>query len=202
MNDKTTQTLQSQGSPILLLAHLHRSMPHLPTAGFTLHSHVPGTLEIKLHTAAAGELSALAAFEQWRTALGLGAPSPRRADGLSWVSVEGVVDDVPVKLTGFGSEAEVRAYTVVRDPASLVSVTPVEGGGLVVVTTEPRSSSWSFGVDAYRPPVGDELDPESSVALPPGALVWTGGSSAVDMAEADTLVAEYVAGLASTAVAA
>ncbi|MFD7066112.1 hypothetical protein ACFV97_02630 [Streptomyces sp. NPDC059913] len=101
----TDLTLQRQGSPILLLAHLHQTMPHLPIASFHVSPVYPGQLEISLH-------HSLDAFTAWREALGLDLDGldARSHQGSSWVTVDGVVDDVPVKLTGFGDEVEVAAY--------------------------------------------------------------------------------------------
>ena len=109
MNVNPIPQLQSQGGPILLMAYLHREMSHLPRAAFSMLSHTPDKLDIHLHTALQDELPALAAFEAWRVALGLGTPTPHHTKNMSWVDVEGIVDDVTVILHGFGSAAEVDA---------------------------------------------------------------------------------------------
>ncbi|MFF2405762.1 hypothetical protein [Streptomyces sp. NPDC058092] len=109
MNDKTTQTLQAQGSPILLLAYLHKEMSHLTAPSFTIHGHAPTELHIHLHRSVPGEVPALTAFEEWRTALGLGLPSQGGGSTVSWLSTEGRVDDVAVVLTGYGTPSEVEA---------------------------------------------------------------------------------------------
>ena len=96
-------TLQRQGSPILLLAHLHQTMPGLPAASFHVSPVTPDTLEISLH-------NSLDAFTAWREALRLGVPEAKGHNGSSWLVVDGVIDDVPVKLTGFGAAADVAAY--------------------------------------------------------------------------------------------
>lgn len=104
---KHNLTLQDQGSPVLLLAQLHRDMPTLPGADFRLSPIYPNRLEISVH-------DGLDVFEAWRVALGLDVPVVRDRQKTWWVSVDGVVADVPVRLTGFASEAEVAAYVAER----------------------------------------------------------------------------------------
>ncbi|MFF2009136.1 hypothetical protein ACFVWY_08695 [Streptomyces sp. NPDC058195] len=101
----TDLTLQRQGSPILLLAHLHATMQRLPAASFHVTPVYPTVLEISLH-------DSLDAFTAWREALGLNLSEldARSHKGSSWVTVDGVVDDVLVRLTGYGDEVEVAAY--------------------------------------------------------------------------------------------
>jgi hypothetical protein len=98
--------LHEQGSPILLLAQLHRELKHLPSATFGIDTHIPGQLDISLHPAS-NEMPAMEAFEVWRTALGLDKPHMLRSGALAWLTAEGDVHDVPVKLTAFGTQDEV-----------------------------------------------------------------------------------------------
>ncbi|WP_282686284.1 MULTISPECIES: hypothetical protein [unclassified Streptomyces] len=100
---KHNRTLRDQGSPVLLLAQLHRETPTLPAAEFHVSAIYPDRLEVSVH-------DDLDAFEAWRTALGLGRPVDRSRDRSWWVTVDGVVDDVPVRLTGFASADEVETY--------------------------------------------------------------------------------------------
>lgn len=102
--NEVSQTLQQQGSPILLLAHLQREFPTLPAATYHIDNIVPEQLAIILHD---GDL---ARFEAWRVALGLSAPVVRRWEGSAWVDAVGVTADVPVKLTGHGTADEIAAY--------------------------------------------------------------------------------------------
>ncbi|MFI6862608.1 hypothetical protein ACIBKZ_22395 [Streptomyces sp. NPDC050421] len=100
----SSQTLQSQGSPILLLAHLLTAHPDLPAATYHVDNIVPDHLYISLHDGDFGR------FEEWRLLLGLGVPVTHIFGESTWVDVEGVVQDVPVRLTGHGTAAEVAAY--------------------------------------------------------------------------------------------
>ncbi|MFJ6615418.1 hypothetical protein ACIQPT_34655 [Streptomyces sp. NPDC091289] len=108
---KHNLTLQAQGSPVLLLAYLHRENSYLPAAEFHLSPIYAERLEISLHDDLPG-------FEVWRVALGLEVPMPRNRDETSWVVVDGVVDDVRVRLTGFASADEVTAYDLAESAVS------------------------------------------------------------------------------------
>lgn len=101
----SSQTLQSQGSPILLLAQLLTTHPDLPAVTYHVDSIIPEQLDISVHH---GRLDQ---FEVWRVALGLADPEERGGRGLTWVTTKGTVQDVSVVLTGHGSAAEVTAYT-------------------------------------------------------------------------------------------
>ncbi len=107
----SSQTMQSQGSPILLLAYLHTEMGHLPAADFHLSPLVPSELSISLHYS-------LEAFEAWRVALGLGAAEAQSGASKSWLTSEGTVDDIPVRMLGFAAEADVAAYMAARESVS------------------------------------------------------------------------------------
>lgn len=111
----SSQTLQVQGSPILLLAYLHQENSYLPAAEFHVSPIYPTRLEISLH-------DQLADFEVWLNALGLSAPVPRRYDGSSWLAVEGVVNDVPVKLNGYGTADAVEEYAARLAPLPVVTL--------------------------------------------------------------------------------
>jgi hypothetical protein len=102
----SSQTLQSQGSPILLLAHLLTEHPGLPAATYHVDNIVPDHLSISFHN---GDF---ARFEEWRQLMGLSVDSvePHTFGDSTWVDVKGVVQDVPVRLTGHGTAAEVAAY--------------------------------------------------------------------------------------------
>ncbi|MEV8354662.1 hypothetical protein ACFVTT_35465 [Streptomyces niveus] len=102
MKTDFTPQVREQGGPILLLARLHQTLPDLPAAKFDLSHIYPDRLSISVY-------DDLAAFEAWRTALGFGAPTDKHHGGSSWLVVEGLVDDVPVRLTGFGATADVKA---------------------------------------------------------------------------------------------
>lgn len=107
----THSTLKQQGSPILLLAHLFAQYSYLPAPSFGVHADAPGVLDINLHPAD-GTDCALAAFEAWRVALGLGEPEARYASSeLAWLRVEGVVADVQVRLVGYSVAENVETYT-------------------------------------------------------------------------------------------
>lgn len=97
-------TLQSQGSPVLLLAHLLTAHPGLPAATYHVDSMFPTELDISVHRGAFDE------FEVWRSALGLEVPEECAFGASTWLATKGVVQDVPVKLVGYGTAAEVAAY--------------------------------------------------------------------------------------------
>lgn len=99
----SSQTLQSQGSPIVLLAHLRLTLPGLPAAEFHLSPVYPGRLDVSTH-------GPVADFGVWMKALGLPAPEPVHYNGSSWLATEGVVDDVPVVLNGYGSLEDVQTF--------------------------------------------------------------------------------------------
>lgn len=96
----SSQTLQSQGSPILLLAQLLATNPELPAVGYRIDPFEPTTLYVSVH----GDLGR---FEPWRLALGLPAPEIHSLNGAGWMAAAGVVADVPVQLTGYGTTNEV-----------------------------------------------------------------------------------------------
>lgn len=108
----SSQTLQTQGSPILLLAYLHTKMGHLPAADFHLSPLVPSELSISLHYS-------LESFEAWRVALGLGAAKAQSGAGSCWLTSEGRVDDIPVRMLGFASVENVEAYMAARESVSV-----------------------------------------------------------------------------------
>lgn len=99
----SSQTLQRQGSPILLLAYLHREFPSLPQAEFHTSPIYPTRLNISVH-------DRVADFGAWLTALGLTDPQTIHYSGSSWLTVEGVVADVPVRLNGYGTSRDVAAF--------------------------------------------------------------------------------------------
>lgn len=101
--NEVSQTLQQQGSPILLLAYLHRTFPGLPHAEFHT-SAIYNRLDVSIH-------EDLGAFEMWRVALGLGSPVARSCGGTAWLVIEGVVADVPVCLVGFAAADDIEART-------------------------------------------------------------------------------------------
>lgn len=111
----SSQTLQDQGSPILLLAYLHQENSYLPAAEFHVSPVYPTRLEISLH-------DRLADFEVWLTALGLSAPAPLHYAGTSWLTAEGVVDDVPVTLNGYGTADAIEEYAVRLAPLPVVTL--------------------------------------------------------------------------------
>lgn len=155
----SSQTLQSQGSPILLLTYLHREMGHLPGAAFSIAAHIPDTLEIKLHIS--HDVPAMGAFETWRVALGLGDPAVKStADGsLAWLEVEGRVDDVPVRLTGFGTVDEVAAAVELRETVALLGALPMPAG---IPVEDPHDSplhqTYALGHDLPEVSLPSQLD--------------------------------------------
>lgn len=106
MTTNSIPQVRDQAGPILLLARLHQTLGQLPAAKFDLSYVYPDRLSISVH-------NDLAAFEMWRTALGLGAPTDQHHEGTSWLLTEGTVQDVPVRLTGFGATADVKAFAAV-----------------------------------------------------------------------------------------
>lgn len=98
-----TQTLRSQGSPVLLLAQLLATHPGLPAVTYHIDGIVPTQLDVSVH-------SGLEPFEAWRQALGLPVPRVHDYQCRMWVAVEGTVADVSVKLAGFGSRANITRY--------------------------------------------------------------------------------------------
>ncbi|MCW8219444.1 hypothetical protein [Streptomyces griseolus] len=99
----SSQTLRAQSSPVLLLAQLLAAHPDLPAVTYHIDYIVPGELQISVHHDLAG-------FEEWRAVLGLSDLEVRTFGQSTWVDVAGAVADVPVRLTGHGTAAEVAAY--------------------------------------------------------------------------------------------
>ncbi|MFF5773893.1 hypothetical protein ACFY8V_32650 [Streptomyces californicus] len=103
-----TRTLRGQGSPVRLLMQLLTDHPELPAAEFHMSAIYPDRLDVSVH-------DDMGAFEAWREALGLARPIDRTRDRMFWVVIDGLVDDVPVRLTGFASEALVEEYMAADD---------------------------------------------------------------------------------------
>lgn len=104
MNTSSQTTLRAQSSPILLLAQLLADNPVLPAVTYHIDSIIPGELAIHVHHGRFDQ------FETWRVVLGLSDVEVHTFGQSTWVDVAGTVADVPVRLTGHGTAAEVAAY--------------------------------------------------------------------------------------------
>jgi hypothetical protein len=118
----SSQTLRQQGSPILLLADLHRRFPQLPIAELRISSVFPTQLEICVYRDIRN------GFEAWRTALGLPSPTAGRGPRPESLSSAGVVADVPVTLLAYGTADDVAAMLELAEAVALLGALPMPSG--------------------------------------------------------------------------
>lgn len=120
--NESSQTLQVQGSPILLLAYLQREFPHLPAAAFNISSISPDLLHVSIHRTVRRD------FETWRAVLGLPVADVHTWGLDTWLATSGSFADVPVKLLGHGSADDVAAVAELAAAVELLGALPVPTG--------------------------------------------------------------------------
>lgn len=118
----SSQTLQQQGSPVLLLADLLRRHPQLPAVSYHVDNIYPDQLEVSIHRTVREH------FETWRQVLGLPEPSVKSYGPNMWLTTAGVVDDVRVELRGYGTPDEVAAVVELSEAVHLLGALPMPAG--------------------------------------------------------------------------
>lgn len=181
-------TLAAQAAPIRLAMYLLEAMPDLPTAAVNMSAADPGKLGVSLHHRGIG------AFDEWRAALGLPAPTPHRGYDSWWLDTSGTVQDCRVELTAHENEATVRAYALLPDRAQLLSAIRAEQG-LAIAFKAADSPPGSVTVETYR-----WTDPVERPVV--GGLTATSVRVAADQEQVRLLVADGLSGLAALSVAA
>lgn len=116
------QHLQQQGSPILLLAYLHREFPQLPAATYHIDSIGEPQLSVSIHRTVRTD------FEAWRVALGLPVAAVKTWGPEVWLATDGVVADVRVELRGHGTPTDVLAVAELADAVALLGALPMPSG--------------------------------------------------------------------------
>ncbi|WP_326598082.1 hypothetical protein [Streptomyces sp. NBC_01803] len=90
-------TLSAQGPAVATVAALVAAFPHLPVVDVHLSTITPRQVDLSVY-------EDMAAFEQWRAALGLDPAAVVLGTGTTtaWLRVCGEWSGVPVELTGYG----------------------------------------------------------------------------------------------------
>ncbi|WP_052847421.1 hypothetical protein [Streptomyces avicenniae] len=89
----STETFTGQSPAVTALAAMLAAFGDLPPVSVGLSRHYPGRLDLSLH-------NDLAAFEEWRAALGLDLAGVELV--ADWLTVTGTWGGAEVKLTGHG----------------------------------------------------------------------------------------------------